>query len=334
MFSKIILALALGAQASASVWTESKESQMYMWTSFKKEHSKAYATMEEEATRFKNFLATLKLIDQRNAKETGTAVHGITKFADLSVEEFRASFTNYVHNPAADDRNVTRVDIKPLPEGTNAAADWTGVYTTPVKDQGYCGSCWAFSVTEQVESDWMRATGEEVILSAQQVCSCTNYRLPGVGGCNGGKPETGYDYANEGLELDSDYPYTSGAAGITGTCQSDKSKYVVRTTSYTNVGSGASDESAMAAYVSSTGPLSIVVDAEEWSTYTGGILSNCGTSLDHAVQAVGVDTNGGFWKVRNSWGTSWGEAGFIRLAYGANTCGMASDANYCATERV
>ena len=87
----------------------------------------------------------------------------------------------------------------------------------------------------------------------------------------------------------------------------------------------------MASYVGSTGPLSIIVDASAWSSYTGGILSTCGTSLDHAVQAVGIDTAAGYWKVRNSWGTSWGEAGFIRLAYGKNLCGLTSDANYAAT---
>ena len=199
-----------------------------------------------------------------------------------------------------------------------------------MKDQGYCGSCWAFSVTEQIESDWMRTgDGSAPVLSAQQVTSCTSYRLPGVGGCNGGKPESGYTYAEAGLVLDSDYPYTSGQRGVTGDCDIPSGAAAqVKTTSYTNVANSASDESTMAAYVSSTGPLSIVVDASEWSSYTGGILSTCGQSLDHAVQVVGIDTDEGSWKVRNSWGTSWGESGFIRLAYGDNTCGIASDANY------
>ena len=121
---------------------------------------------------------------------------------------------------------------------------------------------------------------------------------------------------------------------MTGTCSADSSKFVVKTTSYTNVASSAAEESVMGSYVAGTGPLSIVVDASEWSTYTGGILSSCGTSLDHAVQAVGIDTDEGSWKVRNSWGTSWGESGFIRLAYGKNMCGLASDANYCDTAAV
>jgi C1A family cysteine protease len=85
----------------------------------------------------------------------------------------------------------------------------------------------------------------------------------------------------------------------------------------------------MAAYVGAHGPLSIIVDASEWQTYTSGILSTCGTSVDHAVQVVGVDTYNGWWKVRNSWNTTWGEAGYIYLAYGADTCAITTDANYC-----
>ena len=207
----------------------------------------------------------------------------------------------------------------------------TGTYTTPVKDQGYCGSCWAFSATEQIESDYMRQVGKSYILSPQQVTSCTKYVFGG--GCNGGQTENAFEYAEAGLETEASYPYTSGKAGVTGSCSSDSSKFVVKVTSagYTTVSSSASGESKMASYVSATGPLSVCVDAETWSSYTGGIMSKCGTSVDHCVQAVGINTAGGYWKVRNSWGTSWGESGFIRLSYGSNTCAIASDANYAAT---
>jgi C1A family cysteine protease len=154
----------------------------------------------------------------------------------------------------------------------------------------------------------------------------------GVGGCNGGDPEDGFVYATGGIELASSYPYTSGSSGVTGTCTADSSKFVVKTTDYGNVASGASDETNMMYYLASTGPLSVVVDASTWNTYTGGVMSTCGTSLDHAVQAVGVNTDtNGYWKIRNTWGTSWGESGYIRLAYGADTCGVASDSNFCDT---
>mmetsp|Transcript_36638 Transcript_36638/g.72578 ORF Transcript_36638/g.72578 Transcript_36638/m.72578 type:complete len:331 (+) Transcript_36638:64-1056(+) len=324
MFSKIVLALALAAGASTRLFTEDEKSQKYMWVNFKAEHGKTYATMEEEMERFTTFVGNLKVIDARNLLDT--ASHGITKFADMSTEEFKAKYTNYVPDAGRLANRTMDSTIVPLPQGADALVDWTGKYTTPVKDQGYCGSCWAFSATEQVESDYMRLTGKEAILSAQQVTSCTHYVFGG--GCNGGFTENAFDYMASGVELDTNYPYTSGKAGVTGSCASDSSKFVVKSTGYTTVSSSASGESSMASYVGATGPLSVCVDAETWSSYTGGILSKCGTSVDHCVQAVGIDTAAGYWKVRNSWGTSWGESGFIRLAYGANTCAIASDANY------
>jgi C1A family cysteine protease len=324
MFSKVVLALALAAGASASLFSADGVAQKYMWENFKAEHGKTYATMEEEMERFEVFLANLKVIDERNAADTAT--HGITKFADLTPEEFKTRYTNYKPDPARLANRTMDTTIEPLPEGADALVDWTGTYTTPVKDQGYCGSCWAFSATEQVESDYMRLTGGEQILSAQQVTSCTKYIFGG--GCNGGFTENAFDYMKAGVETDSDYPYTSGKAGVTGSCNADSSKFVVKATGYTTVSSSPAGESSMASYVGKTGPLSVCVDAETWSSYTGGIMSKCGTSVDHCVQAVGIDTAAGYWKVRNSWGTSWGESGFIRLSYGSNTCAIASDANY------
>mmetsp|Transcript_51217 Transcript_51217/g.116425 ORF Transcript_51217/g.116425 Transcript_51217/m.116425 type:complete len:342 (+) Transcript_51217:307-1332(+) len=260
-------------------------------------------------------------------------ITGITKFADMAPDEFKEIYLNLDYEKKTLDPSKPHPGkgIKPLKPGQEAVADWTGNYTTPIKDQGVCGSCWAFSVTEQIESDWMRSGGEMLILSAQQVCSCTSYLLkPIVGGCRGGKPEKGFEYAEKpGLELDADYPYTSGRFGKTGDCSADKGKAVVKTSGFTNVAAGQKGaEELMAAYVGGTGPLSIVVDASEWSTYTGGVVSSCGEDVDHAVQVVGVDTVQGFWKVRNTWGTSWGESGFIRLAFGNNTCAITTDANY------
>jgi len=336
--SKVIFTIALVAgSAYAKHYTSSESSQLFMWKAFKAEYQILYEDDAEDELRFGVFVQNLKLIDARNAAETGTAVHGITKFCDLTVEEFKEGYLNY----APPEKNVTDVNRTPAVglldrNDTDVVQDWTGVYTTPVKDQGYCGSCWAFSATEQIESDWLRTGGGETILSPQQVTSCTKYLIPGVGGCNGGFPESGYRYARRGLEQDVDYPYTSGNRGITGQCDSNSSKFVVKTTGYTNVASGQpGDEDMMAEYVGYTGPLSIVVDASVWSTYTGGIMSNCGQDINHAVQVVGVDTTlRGSWKVRNSWGTSWGESGYIRLKYGKNTCGLAADANWVFVEPI
>ena len=104
---------------------------------------------------------------------------------------------------------------------------------------------------------------------------------------------------------------------MTGSCTGDLSDKVLTVSNYYTL----SGESSMAAHAVSTGPIAIAVDANTWSSYTGGIMSSCGTSIDHAVQAVGVDTSS-YWLIRNSWGSSWGESGYIRLAYGQNTCNL------------
>jgi len=327
----VVLALALLAgSVSASLFTPSVSAQKYMWEEFKAEHNKNYADAAEEASRFAVFVENLKIIDARNAADDG-ATHGLNKFSDMSQEEFKRSFLNYVPRGY---ENRTYDEVEPLAPGATVNKDWTGTLTTPVKNQGYCGSCWAFSATEQIESDYIRQHGSVQILSAQQVTSCAG---EGSQGCNGGWTESGFDYAKGGLELDSDYPYTSGKAGVTGTCKTSSALFVVKTTGYTTVSGGKyfgkTNEAGMATYVGATGPLSICVDAETWSSYSGGVMSVCGQSVDHCVQAVGINTAAAtpYWKVRNSWGVSWGEAGYIRLAYGKNTCALASDANYAST---
>lgn len=142
-------------------------------------------------------------------------------------------------------------------------------------------------------------------------------------GCSGGWPYWAYNYVQSagGLATEASYPYSS-YNGVTGTCHADSSNYVIGVTGYTQI----TTESAMADYMLTTGPISICIDASSWGTYSSGIMSarQCGTYINHAVQAVGVNTEGStpFWRVRNSWGTSWGENGFIRFEYGKNACGV------------
>jgi C1A family cysteine protease len=257
-------------------------------------------------------------------------VHGITQFVDLTHEEFRSRYLNLDVSKSGGSK-AQKVEIANLKDSANA--DWTGVYTTPVKDQGYCGSCWAFSATEQLESDSMRLLGTNYILSPQQVVSCD----PQSFGCSGGWPHWAFDYiASAGQEQESAYPYTSGTTGDSGMCTANQAAEVMSLTEYFQIsGSSASaTEAAMATYVGTTGPLSICVDANNWSTYRGGIMSKCGQQIDHAVQVVGVNTDEGYWKVRNSWGTSWGESGYIRLAYGQNTCYITFEALYTTPKKL
>jgi len=182
-----------------------------------------------------------------------------------------------------------------------------------------------------MESDTMRLSHFTYMLSPEQLIECDFTSEA----CNGGNNAYAYDYVKSvgGIEKDSDYPYTS-YYGTSFVCKASSAKFVVALSDWYLIdGSDASViESAMASYVQSTGPLAIVVDANDWSSYKGGIVSQCGTEVDHAVQAVGVDaSSGGYWKVRNSWGISWGESGFIRLAYGKNTCNLTYESTYTAS---
>lgn len=268
------------------------------------------------------------MADKRNIEERlagGSAVHGVTRFSDLTQEEFEANYLKSDISLKLNDAKV--VEISRPVNATQGLVDWSGKYTTPVKDQGYCGSCWAFSAAEQIESDSMRTLGTSYILSPEQITQCDRTSA----GCRGGWTERAFTYVKNagGIEQDSDYPYTS-YKGVTGSCSVDSSKFVIKVNSYSTI----SGESAMASYVQSTGPLSVCLDANLFNSYTGGIMTACGNQVDHCVQAVGVDaSSGGYWKVRNSWGTGWGESGYIRLAYGKDTCAITNDPTYVSVAR-
>jgi len=221
-----------------------------------------------------------------------------------------------------------------------AKLDWTATgATTAVKDQGQCGSCWAFSVTETVESAVHLATKQAPpILAPQQLTSCDNVEDHG---CHGGNPVNAYAYLEKvgGLDVEADYPYTSGKSKESGTCQWSGKK-VAKVTDWKfavppckSGDCSNQDEDGLKAMLAAHGPLSIVVNANPWQTYQSGVLEECAGAmddLDHAVQLVGYDTTASppYWKVRNSWATVWGEEGYIRLPMGKNSCGMANLVTY------
>jgi len=330
--SRLVLLLSVLATASSVLFSDDKNYQKEIWESFKNDFNKNYESMDEENLRFSNFLQMLKLIDERNEMErhtNGSAVHGLTRFSDMSQEEFESKFLNADVTQKAPNSERTFHEDASMPDSSSGLVDWTGKYTTPVKNQQQCGSCWAFSAAEQIESDSMRTLGKKWTLSPEQIVQCDRTSS----GCNGGWTEHAYNYvkSNGGLCTESEYPYTSGR-GVTGQCQTNsKNDYVVTVSSYSTV----RGESSMASYVQKTGPLSVCVDASKWNTYTGGIMSSCGNRVDHCVQAVGVDaSNNGYWKVRNSWGVTWGESGFIRLAYGKNMCDITNDPTYVSVKKV
>lgn len=229
------------------------------------------------------------------------------------------------------------VTTEEMRQSAPASLDWTtrGA-TTPVKNQGHCGSCWAYSTTEGIESGLFMNTGKLYQLSEQQVISCDT----GDDGCNGGDIPSGAKYVMHtgGIELQSTYPDTSAKSGKTGTCKFKRDKIVAKVDHYKFaipecVSGECKDqkETDIKAQLAKHGPLSICVNAATWSSYSGGVVqhgcSGAAHDLDHCVQLVGYDTTASvpYWKVRNSWGPGWGEKGHIRLAMGSNVCGVADE---------
>lgn len=151
--------------------------------------------------------------------------------------------------------------------------------------------------------------------------SCDAFSL----GCEGGSTESAYYYVYEtgGLLKAEEYPYSS-YYDESGNCLSSSEKFSITIDDYFILDT----ETAMKAHIMTTGPLSVCVDAQSWSSYTGGILSSCGKEADHCVQVVGINTLERYWIVRNSWGTTWGDNGFIYLKYGSNTCDITNDPTY------
>jgi len=294
-----------------------------LFQAYKAQYNKVYSSPTEEALRFENFKLSMDRIKSRNAN-SDSPVFGLTKFSDLSTEEFKSTLLGYIR-PEQD------ADVGVLPTSPITAPqtwDWrTQNKVTPVKDQGQCGSCWAFSVTENIESMYCVKNNIDCTtfppLAPQEIVDCDTTDQ----GCNGGDPPTAYAFvmSEGGMEDESDYPYTAAD----GTCNF-QSNLVKVTISNWQYATSNSDETTMQNNLVSWGPLSICVDAEPWQDYTGGVMmaSDCSTSLDHCVQLVGYDMTQStpFWIVRNSWGSDWGENGYIRLQYGQDTCGCADEA--------
>jgi len=299
-----------------------------MFNNFIRKYNKTYSK-EEYNQRFQNFQASIRRAAELNRKSP-KATYGITKFSDMTPEEF--SSTVLMKNPITPSRrnDVGVLDIRVSKEELPVSFDWRNKgAVTPVKNQEQCGSCWAFSVTENVESMWIlanKATNSTVKLSPQQIVDCDDSDL----GCDGGDPPTAYAYIIQtgGLEPAKDYPYTAQD----GTCNFKAQDVQAKISSWKYATSDYS-ETTLQQNLVGWGPLSICVDASNWQDYQSGVMTweECAwvNILDHCVQLVGYQTQsnlGDYWIVRNSWGTDWGISGYIWLEMGSDTCGIAHEA--------
>jgi len=306
---------------------------------FREKYGKSYPTQDEFHQRFANFQNNLKRNEALRLANP-LATFGVNQFSDLSQEEFASYYLMDVDfsqfdRPAPVDFSVERPKNVAGCNPDATSYSWVDCNaTTPVYDQGQCGSCWAFSATETIESYTFLSGGSLTQMSMQQLVSCD---LSTNDGCNGGNPSVAYQYVQNvsGIEAYSTYPYTSGTTQQNGTCTFNRTEIVADVTSFASI----SGETGLYQQMStaSGGPVSVCVDASSWQSYTGGILTNCSRNIDHCVQAVGYANYGksdAHWIVRNSWGATWGVKGYIYLAIGQDLCGIADQATVVVASQV
>jgi len=316
--------LLLIVAASALVYTPSRRALTLAqkFDEYTRFWNKSY-TPVQRAARLENFKMNAKKIDEMNA-QTKTrgfgASFGFTKFSDWSLRE-QQSLNGFVRSANRAPKNVVEIEKREVEESApTKAIDWVAKgMTTPVKDQGQCGSCWAFSTTETVESAILMAGKSVKPLAPQEIVDCDT----SDSGCDGGDPQEALGWVQQqgGLDTETCYPYTAED----GTCASSQCTPAGNVNQVIPV---ASDEQTIYNDLVKYGPLSICADASSWSNYNGGVLTadQCGDNVDHAIQLTGYSpSQGGYWIVRNSWGSDWGNNGFIYLQYGSNTCDMTSE---------
>ncbi|KAL3526812.1 hypothetical protein ACH5RR_011468 [Cinchona calisaya] len=318
-----------------STWrTDEEVKAIYEWWSAK--HGKTYNGFGENEKRFGIFKDNLKFIDEHNSEQNRTYKVGLNRFADLTNEEYRSMFLGtridakrrFMKSKNVSQRYAFRAGSDFLPE----SVDWRKKgAVAPIKDQGNCGSCWAFSAVAAVEGINRIVTGELISLSEQELMDCD--KACNVG-CSGGLMDYAFDFiiANGGIDTEADYPYI----GLDDICDSSrKNAKVVSIDGYEDV--PPYNEKALQKAVAHQ-PVSVAVEASGRALqhYVSGIFTGaCGTELDHGVVVVGYGSENGkdYWIVRNSWGSSWGENGYFRLernVIGSRTgkCGITMEASY------
>jgi C1A family cysteine protease len=296
-------------------------------------HGKNYNGLGEKEKRFTVFKDNLRFIDEHNTLENNTYKVGLNRFADLTNKEYRDMYLGVKRKVGgAVKKKLTNRRQPRVGDELPDSVDWREKgAVAEVKDQGSCGSCWAFSAIAAVEGINKIVTGDLTVLSEQELVDCdTSYNE----GCNGGLMDYAFDFIieNGGIDTQNDYPYK----GVDGRCDPyRKNAKVVTIDSYEDVPVNDENELKKAVAIQ---PVSVAIEAggREFQFYNSGIFNGrCGTALDHGVAAVGYGSENGkdHWIVKNSWGSSWGERGYIKMERnlaGTSTgkCGIAMEASY------
>ena len=273
---------------------------------FTKQYKKFYGTETEKDHRFRLFSNAYYKIEIHNSDDSQSYKLGINQFADLTEEEFE-DHLGLLNVQVAPQRSY----LRPSRYNLTASIDWVQKgKVARVKNQGGCGSCYAFCTIGALESLHAINHGKIIEFSEQEIVDCSwDY---GNNGCNGGWTTTTYDYIiDNGIASEADYGYK----GYEQTCKASSKERVEHMGGYHEV--PMYDNNDMLKSILQQ-PMSIVVDASSsaFRYYKSGVVDrNCGTAINHGVMLVGAGTQDGidFWKIKNSWGAGWGDDGFIKI---------------------
>jgi len=322
-----LFGLIAAVSASKELFNEWKETQ-----------GVKYASPKEETMRFDQWMKNKEFVDEHMLKHAAGKVSftvGMNKFADLSGEEFAEKYLAKVHDLRGPHPPMCTPTTIAANSTMRASADWRTAnppVVTPIKDQGQCGSCWAFSTVASLEGQWALAGNTLTSLSEQNLVDCSQNW--GNFGCGGGLMDQGFTYIhdNKGIDTEASYPYTA----MDGKCVFNSANVGATLSDCKDIPSG--NEGALANAINMVGPMSVAIDASHSSfqLYTSGVYyePECSSQfLDHGVTAVGYGTDStsgnDFYIVKNSWGTTWGDQGYIMMSRNrSNNCGIASVSSY------
>jgi len=329
MFVKLLILISLFTQINSYNFIEDED---YLFKKFQEQFKKVYSNINEVERRFTIFKDNLKTITDHNSLLHQNFTLGINQFTDLLPEEFKAQYTTNIDTKIGVNYGCTTF-TNSVSTNVPISIDWRKKNAvTSVKDQGQCGSCWAFSSTGAAEGAWAIKTGNLIDLSEEQLVDCATGMQYGSHGCNGGQMEGAFKYLIQNGQCDlSEYPYTSTSQG---SCQS--CTQVAQFDTCYNV--KPNDQNSLKSAVAQQ-PVSVAIEADTryFQSYSGGILDSpsCGTTLDHGVLIVGYGEENGlkYWLLKNSWSTTWGEEGYFKILRSDSSndpgvCGVAMDPSF------